>query len=107
MGLGFSADFRTREDFRWLNTGFFVRLRERIQVQRDITIATYVFTPYASAEVFFDTQYNRMSRYRLTLGVTLPIDEHFRSSPILPVKSTPLAASPSLTPLGWSCITSF
>ena len=51
LGFGFSADFRTREDFRWLNTGFFVRLRERIQVQRDITIGNYFFTPYASAEV--------------------------------------------------------
>src|SRR5262245_42655644 len=36
LGFGFSAAFRTREDFRWLNTGFFVRLRERIQVQRDV-----------------------------------------------------------------------
>ena len=43
-------------------------LRERIQVQRDVAIGNYLFTPYASAEVYFDTQYNQMSRYRLTLG---------------------------------------
>jgi hypothetical protein len=51
IGLGFSADFRTREDFRWLDTGFSVRLRERMQIQRDVTIGHYVFTPYPSAEV--------------------------------------------------------
>jgi len=46
------ADYRTREDFRRLNSGFSVRLRERLQIQRDFTIADYTFTPYASSEVF-------------------------------------------------------
>src|SRR5262249_38658864 len=31
--------FRTRQDFRWLDTGFVFRVRERMQVQRDFTIA--------------------------------------------------------------------
>lgn len=83
LGFGFSAAFRTREDFRWLNNGFFVRLRERIQVQRDVTIGDYQFTPYASAEVFYDTQYNTMSRYRLIVGVTLPIHRHLYFEPYL------------------------
>jgi hypothetical protein len=75
------ADYRTREDFRWLDTGFSVRLRERLQVQRDVTIDNYAFTPYASAEVTFDTRYGSFSRYRLTLGVTLPIVRHFSIEP--------------------------
>jgi hypothetical protein len=50
------AEYRTREDFRWLDTGFSMRLRERIQVQRDFTVDGYTFTPYASAEVYFDTR---------------------------------------------------
>jgi hypothetical protein len=83
LGLGFSAAFRTREDFRWLNNGFLVRLRERIQVQRDVTIGDYLFTPYASAEVYFDTQYNTMSRYRLVVGVTLSVYRHFYVEPYL------------------------
>jgi Protein of unknown function (DUF2490) len=77
------ADYRTREDFRWLDTGFSVRLRERIQVSRDFTIADYTFTPYTSAEVTFDTRYGTFSRYRLTLGVTLPIDRHISVEPYL------------------------
>ena len=84
LGFGFSAAFRTREDFRWLNDGFSIRLRERILVQRDVTIGDYLFTPYASAEVYFDTKYNlMMSRYRLTVGVTLPIHKHFYFEPYL------------------------
>lgn len=74
-------DYRTRTDFRWLNDGFFVRLRERLQVFRDFEIAGYTFTPYTSAEVFFDTRVGAFNRYRLTLGVTLPIDHHVSVEP--------------------------
>jgi len=99
LGFGFSAAFRTREDFRWLNTGFSVRLRERIQVQRDVTIGEYLFTPYASAEVYCDTQYNTMSRYRLIVGVTLPVSTSTSmSSRTSCGRSTMLATSPSPTP---------
>lgn len=77
------VDARTREDFRWLDSGFSVRLRERLQVQRDITIDNYTFTPYTSAEVFFDTRYGQFARYRLTLGVTLPIAKHISVEPYL------------------------
>jgi len=75
------ADYRTREDFRWLESGFSVRLRERLQVQRDVTIDDYTFTPYGSAEVYFDTRYGTFSRYRLTLGINFPIDRHISLEP--------------------------
>jgi hypothetical protein len=77
------VDARTREDFRWLDSGFAVRLRERLQVQRDLTIGNYTFTPYTSAEVFFDTRYGQFARYRLTLGTTFPIDKHISVEPYL------------------------
>jgi hypothetical protein len=76
------AEFRTREDFRWLDAGFSMRLRERIQFQRDFTVGGYTFTPYGSAEVYFDTRYDQFSRYRLTAGITLPIvSPHFSIEP--------------------------
>jgi hypothetical protein len=90
------ADFRTREDLRWLDTGFSVRIRERIQVQRDFTIDGYIFTPYASAEVFFDTRYGQFARYRLTAGVTLPIHRHFSLEPYL-VRQVDYAGSSAIT----------
>jgi hypothetical protein len=64
--------FRTREDFRWLNTGYSMRFRERIQVQRDLIVGRYSFTPYGSTEVYYDTRYGQFSRYRLTAGSTFP-----------------------------------
>lgn len=107
IGLGFSADFRTREDFRWLDTGFSVRLRERLQVQRDVTIGRYVFTPYASAEIFFDTRYDQMSRYRLIIGVSLPVGEHFQVEPSL-VRQVDTAGGGAIThALGLVLTTSF
>lgn len=77
------AEYRTREDFRWLNDGFAVRLRERLQVFRDFEVYGYTFTPYTSAEVFYDTRYGQFSRYRLILGATLPIDRHVSVEPYL------------------------
>ncbi|HEY6982702.1 DUF2490 domain-containing protein [Reyranella sp.] len=78
-----SIDARTREDFRWLNTGYSMRFRERLQVQRDTSIGDYVFQPYASAEVYFDTRYGQFARYRLIVGSTFPIDRHLSVEPYL------------------------
>jgi hypothetical protein len=75
------ADFRTREDFRWLNTGFSARLRERLQVQRNTTIGNYTFTPYVSAEIYFDTRYGQFARYRLIAGTAFPVTKHFTVEP--------------------------
>ncbi len=66
------VDFRTREDLRWLDTGFSARLRERIQVQRETRVGDYAFTPYVSSEVYFDTRYGQFARYRLILGSNFP-----------------------------------
>ena len=101
------VDARTREDFRWLDSGFAVRLRERLQVQRDFTIDNYTFTPYTSAEVFFDTRYGQFARYRLTLGVTLPINKHISVEPYL-VRQVDWAPSGVITnALGFILIMAF
>jgi hypothetical protein len=68
--------FRTREEFRWLDDGLSVRLRERGKLQRAIPIGTWHFTPYGSAEFFLDTRYDGISRGRFALGVEFPIMEH-------------------------------
>jgi hypothetical protein len=77
------ADFRTREDFRWLDTGYFMRFRERIQVTRDTTIGNYTFQPYGSTEIYYDTRYNQFARYRLIVGSTFPIVRHVDFEPYL------------------------
>jgi hypothetical protein len=101
------AEYRTREDFRWLNTGFSMRLRERGQVQRDVTIGNYTFTPYGSAEVTFDTRYGTFSRYRLTLGVTLPVTHHFYVEPYLARQVDWVPAGVVTNALGFLVIATF
>ncbi len=78
-----TVDFRTRGDFRWLNSGFSVRLRERVQVQRDFAIGDYVFQPYGSAELYFDTRYDQVSRFRLILGASFPLGRRFAVEPYI------------------------
>jgi hypothetical protein len=73
-----------------------MRFRERIQVQRDFTIDGYTFTPYASAEVYFDTRYDQFARYRLTAGATLPIHRHFSVEPYL-VRQVDFAGNAAIT----------
>jgi hypothetical protein len=69
----FRVGFRTQEEFRWLLTGFSMRFRERAEVQRQVKIETYSFSPYASTEVFWDSRFGSFARYRLEVGATLPV----------------------------------
>lgn len=101
------AEYRTREDFRWLDSGFSVRLRERAQLQRDVTIGSYTFTPYGSAEVTFDTRYGQFSRYRLTLGVTLPVVRHLSVEPYLVRQVDWVPAGVITNALGFTMIATF
>jgi len=91
----------------WFDTGFSVWLRERIQVARDFTIADYTFTPYTSAEVYFDTRYGTFSRYRLTLGVTLPIDRYISVEPYLVRQVDWVPAGVITNALGFTVIAAF
>lgn len=81
LPAGLLVDWRTRQDFRWLDTGFSFRLRERAQIQRDVTLGEHRFTPYASAEAFYDTRHDRIARARWVAGVALPVGRHFTVEP--------------------------
>src|SRR5271166_1760739 len=48
---------RNRADLDWQNGGFSWRYRNRIQVERRLTIHSYHPAPYASAEFFYESQY--------------------------------------------------
>jgi hypothetical protein len=79
----FRVEFRTQEEFRWLLSGFSVRLRERAQVLRTVRIEGYSFTPYASTEVFYDSRFGSFARYRLSAGATLPVYHALSVQPYL------------------------
>ncbi len=64
---------RTREDLRWLNEGFSLRIRERAKIEREFRIDGYAFTPYASAELYYDTRFDAISRGRFIVGAVFPV----------------------------------
>ena len=105
--LGVYVDFRTREDLRWLNTGFSARIRERVQVNRDFTIESWSVTPYASAEMFYDTRYDQLSRYRFVGGITLQFTKNFALEPYYAYQIDVAPRWSGTHALGLAVITSF
>jgi len=79
----FRVDFRTQEEIRWLLRGVSVRLRERAEVTRPVSVEGYSFTPYASAEVFWDSRVRTFDRTRLEAGATFPVGSSFSFRPYL------------------------
>lgn len=69
----FQLSMRTREDLRVVNRSFSARFRERATIERSFEIGRHAFTPYASAEIFFDTRHDRFSRHRFAIGTVLPV----------------------------------
>jgi hypothetical protein len=101
------VDFRTREDLRWLSTGFSARFRERGQIERAVEIEGYTFTSFASAEVFWDTRYDQFSRYRLIVGATLPVHRGLSVQPYLDHQITSVPISSVVDIVGLVLIMSF
>ncbi len=107
LPAGVKLDFRTREDFRWLNSGFSVRLRERVQISRGMNIGDYTFTPYASAEAYFDTRYNQIARYRVIAGTSFPIGNWLEVSPYFAHQIDVVPASTIVKAIGLSVAISY
>jgi len=76
LPLSLQVELHSRGELRWLDGAFSWRVRERLQIQRRFEIATYRFTPYASAEAYYDSRYDAFSRTRLSFGAIFPVDEH-------------------------------
>jgi len=68
---------RNRGEFRFIKgQAFSTRYRNRLQLERDIKYGTFVFTPYAYDEIFYDTRYGQWTPNRYAFGVQLPIGPH-------------------------------
>ena len=61
---------RNREDFRFISGDFSFRYRNRVTIEREFSLFKQrTITPYASAEIFYDTRYDAWNRNRLVAGV--------------------------------------
>lgn len=59
----------SRGDLTW-------RYRNRLQIEREVTIARYHPIPYANAEVYFDSKFQKWSSTAIQVGSKFPIRKH-------------------------------
>ena len=67
---------RNRADLRFIEGVFSWRYRNRLMIERSFKIKGYTITPYARAEVFYDSNYNKFSRTTEDLGCIFPVTKH-------------------------------
>jgi Protein of unknown function (DUF2490) len=72
---------RNRADLDWQAGNFTWRYRNRLTVERRFTISNYHPAPYVSAELFYESQYSKISSTNLYAGCLLPVGKHVQFDP--------------------------
>jgi hypothetical protein len=69
---------RNRADLDWSSGAFTWRYRNMLSLERTLTIHSYHWIPYASAEVYYESQYGKWSTTELYAGSIFPMGKHFQ-----------------------------
>jgi len=72
---------RSRADLDWSPGKFVWRYRNRLTAERRFTISNYHPAPYVSAEIFYESQYAKISSTNLYAGCLLPVSKHIEFDP--------------------------
>jgi len=67
---------RNRADLDWSSGNFTWRYRNRLTLERRITIRSYYPAPYVSAEAFYESRYSKWSTTALYVGCLFPVGKH-------------------------------
>jgi hypothetical protein len=78
---GFLLSDRNRSDLDWSNGKFNWRYRNKLEVEKALTIHSYHPAPYASVEVYYESQYQKWSTTEVYVGCLFPIKKHFELNP--------------------------
>jgi hypothetical protein len=81
LKVGILLTDRNRADLDWKNGGFSWRYRNRLQIERRLTIRSYHPAPFASVEPYYESQYNKWSTTAITAGCLFPIGKHVEFAP--------------------------
>jgi hypothetical protein len=68
---------RNRMDLDWSNGEFTWRYRNMVTLERTLRIHSHHLIPYASAELYYESEYGKVSTTELYAGTLLPIGKHF------------------------------
>ena len=71
-GAGILFTDRSRFEFRWLETGYDFRYRNKLAIQRSFKVEKFRFTPYASGEVYWARNLHAFNENQYAFGVQLP-----------------------------------
>ena len=63
---------RNRLEFRWVDGDYSTRYRNRVTVERDLLVHAFRFTPYASAELFYDFASGTIDEQQYAVGIQWP-----------------------------------
>jgi len=63
---------RSKLEFRWRDTGYTTRYRNNAEALGDVIIRGFHFSPYSSAEFFYDGAQGKWSREQYTAGLEWP-----------------------------------
>jgi len=63
---------RNRLEFRWVDGDYSTRYRNRLSVERDFRVHQFRFTPYASAEIFYDFASGTVDEEQYAAGIQWP-----------------------------------
>ena len=72
---------RNRADLDWRGGNFTWRYRNRIQVEKTLTLRSYHPSPYASAEFFYQSQFGKWSDTAIYAGCIFPIGKRLEVNP--------------------------
>ena len=77
----FLLSYRNRADLDWRNGNFTWRYRNRIQIEKTLTLRSYHPSPYASAEFFYQSQFGKWSDTAIYAGCISPIGKRLEVNP--------------------------
>jgi hypothetical protein len=63
---------RNRFEFRWVDGDYETRYRNRLEVERDLLVKNFRFTPFASAEFFYSFNKDSWDEQQYSLGIQWP-----------------------------------
>ncbi len=69
---------RNRADLDWSDGSFTWRYRNMLSLERTVTINSYHLIPYASAELYYESQYAKVSTTEIYAGSLFPMGKHFQ-----------------------------
>ena len=71
------AQDRNRVEFRWVDSAYNFRYRNKLTVDRPLSVEKLRFTPYASGELFWDRNHHSWNENQYAFGVQFPYKKLF------------------------------